>query len=216
MKTQHLAFAACFWLNTATLSAQMAAAVGLEKMNVFYLGVNNPMTVVANNVPLQHVHVLVSSGELKKDGVAHYYWHGTGIDTQTVELLVLDTVAHDTVKRYPIRVQEFPEPLPLLGAQKHPRLIPAGQFKAQAGVAMVYTGFDIDAKVNMISYEVYRISKEKGEQVAHNTGARYIPETRQLIEQAEAGDQYIFRNFVYQGFYAGTRTSFAELFFRIK
>ncbi len=70
----------------------------------------------------------------------------------------------------------------------------AQELKAQRGVAAVLLNYDINARCKTLGFEVIRTSSTVPMQRIRNEGATFEPSARALLEQARAGDLYIFRN----------------------
>ncbi len=206
-----------FFALNFTASATAQIAVELSKMNVLYPCFENPMTVVVNNVPDSNLFLIPSIGKIRKYGRAQYYWQISTDDAGFAYLTLRDTVKNEFLGKYQFRVGVLPEPIAMFGAQHRSKKMGNGEFCAQAGIAMVWHFFDIDARCEMEKFEVVYIAKGQNLVVMENTGARFSGGVRDLINKAKPGDAYIFRRFVYQmPCFPGLRYSAQELYFTIK
>lgn len=166
-----------------------ACAIQLDKMNVFYMGFDNPVSIVVRGVPEQEVRIETSDNlTIQKDGNHHYNVRPNQIGEAKI------TVSGGKLKpvTFNYRVKRFPDPVVRLGAMYRSGAISNGAFRAQSGVAAVIENFDIDAKCEMVSYKVIHL--RKGQLIAEvtNNGARYNPAVRAVIDAAMPGDTYIF------------------------
>ena len=161
--------------------------IGLDKMNVLYRGIDNPVFLLARGVP---------EGELniETEGVT-LFPGGTGFYTARAGDLPIAKVRVSGGKLEPtdfqFRVKNFPDPELMLGAKRGGEM-KATEFRAQQGIYAQINCCGFDAKCQMVSYEVTRIDAQKSKTRMTNTGARFTPEVRPLIDRAQAGDTYIF------------------------
>lgn len=80
----------------------------------------------------------------------------------------------------------------------HVGKINSGEFRAQAGIYAAVEGYDIDAKCNILNFEIIRISAENTSSRDMNYGGKFEIQSRKLVALAESGDLYIFRNIRYK------------------
>ncbi len=188
----------------------------LEKMNVVYAGLENPVTVAASDIPDTCIALQSNAGKIKKIGTGKYICSVTA-DTAVITLLITDTCNNELLGKRTYRVKKLPVEI-LLGARHRSETMGNGEFKAQVGIAAVITGLDIDAKCNMVGYDAHFFSKKPGELwKGHNTGARFEGAVLEKVQAVKPGDWVVFRQFLYRcpgmkepGF------SDDELFFEIK
>ena len=162
-----------------------------DKQNVVYAGVDNPISISVAGVPSTELNPRIISGEgqIKQYGPGRYV-----IRTIALGELVVGMEVQGMNIRYPFRVKKVPDPVMQLGTHKGGSDIPAGAFKAQGGIIPWLWDFDYDAKCITVGFELLYLPKEGEEQNLLNKGARYIEETRKVVEMASSGDRYIFHN----------------------
>lgn len=166
-----------------------ACAIQLDKMNVFYCGVDNPVSIVVRGVPEPEVRIETSDNlKIQKDGNYHY-----AVRASTPGEGVI-TISGGRLKptSFKYRVKRFPDPAVRLGAQYNSGTMKNGVFRAQGGLAAVFEGFDICGKCDMVSYKVIQL--RKGQLLAEitNNGSRFDPAVQPVIDAALPGDTYIF------------------------
>jgi len=166
---------------------ERSVAVAADKMNVLYIGVENPLTISAAGVPSGDIRVRATGTNLRHRTGSSYIAEPeiTGIATITVSGGWLEPSSFD------YRVKKIPDPVMELGRKRGGRM-PAGTFRAQLGLIPVLENFDFEARCNVASFEVVRVPKNADVQVAKSTGNRFSAEAQRLIRQAEAGDTYYF------------------------
>lgn len=167
---------------------QRSCSVQLDKMNVFYIGVDNPITVAAAGVSSNDLKVNASGVTLSNDGKAHYIVRATTPGEATITLSGGGLPA--TSFKY--RVKRIPDPVPLLGAKHKSKAMANGEFKAQGGVAGVLENFDFEAKCDIVGFEVTYLPKRQDPVTKQNGGARWNGDVQDWINKAKPGDAYFF------------------------
>jgi hypothetical protein len=167
---------------------QRSCSVQLDKMNVFYIGVDNPITVAAAGVSSNDLKVNATGVTLNNDGKAHYIVRATTPGEATITLSGGGLPA--TSFKY--RVKRIPDPVPLLGAKHKSKAMANGEFKAQGGVAGVLENFDFEAKCDIVGFEVTYLPKRQDPVTKQNGGARWNGDVQDWINKAKPGDAYFF------------------------
>ena len=168
-----------------------SASVSADKMNVFYIGVDNPVSVSAAGV---------SSNELRVSGT------GSGItlnQTEPGKYNVRVSKPGDAVitvsgggldpTNFDFRVKRIPDPVAKLSNESGGTM-GNGTFKAQRGVLAVLENFDFDARCDILGFNLVRVAKRQDPEAAINRGASYNSEARALVDKARPGDKYFFEN----------------------
>lgn len=164
---------------------ERSVTVAAEKMNVFYVGVKNPLAISAAGVPSSQIRVTASGTELEKIGNGKYI--ATPSRTGNATITVAGPGLEPTT--FPYRVKRIPDPIPALGNLRGGD-VPSGTFRAQQGLIPILEQFDFDAKCSVISYEMARKPRSGDVLLVTNQGARYEAATRRLVDQADHGDTY--------------------------
>jgi hypothetical protein len=167
-----------------------ACAIALDKMNVFYVALDNPITIVARGVAVDQLIVQGEGVTVEKVRGDQYVVHATRPGEASI------TVSGGDLKPmvFNYRVKRFPDPTLCLGGNLKNRsgYMGNGEFKAQGGIAAIMTGLDIDASCETIRYELTYLAKGQAPVTITNLGARFGPEAQALIQKAKPGDQYFF------------------------
>lgn len=212
-----LLFLPAFWAQSKSFCQ---VAVELSKMNVVYAGVDNPVRIVVNDVPDSCLLVVPSRGKVvrSRDTPGLYDWNIGLRDTAVVSLTLFDSTKNERIGTYFFRCKRLPEPVARLSATHRSKAMHRGEFCAQAGVAMILEGFDFDARVEVVHYEVVIFSKKYGSTwIGKNTGARFNPSVSEHINSVVPGDWALFRKIAYRmPGAAEPQHSSQELFFLIK
>jgi gliding motility-associated protein GldM len=166
---------------------QRSVAVSLDKMNVFYIGVDNPVSVSAAGVSSNDVKVTGSGVTVNGAGGGKFIIRATTPGEAT--LTVSGGGASSTFK---YRVKRIPDPTPLLGAKHRSKAMANGEFKAQGGIGAVLENFDFEAKCDVVGFEVSYLPKRQDPITKTNAGARWSGEVGDMINKAKPGDAYFF------------------------
>jgi len=195
-------------------------AVEVEKMNVMYAGLENPVTIASGEVPDSCIMLQINAGKIKKVGTGKYVCEVMADSIRLVgraTLLIKDTCSNELLGQRIYQVKHLPVEI-LLGARHRSKTMRNGEFKAQAGIVAQVTGYDIQAHCDMVGFEAYFFSKKTGELwQGHNTGARFEGAVLEKQQAVMPGDWVIFRQISYRC--PGMKQpmfSDEELFFEIK
>lgn len=165
---------------------QRSVAVSLDKMNVFYIGVDNPISVSAAGVSSNEVRVSASGVTVSPSGGGKFNVRAT--TPGEAKLTVSGGGASQT---FNYRVKRIPDPAPRLGKYKGGQL-GNGEFKAQGGISAVLENFDFDAKCDMVGFEFTYYPKRQDPIVVSNSGARWGGQAADMVNKAKPGDAYFF------------------------
>ncbi len=174
---------------------ESSLTVSADKMNVFYIGVPNPISISAAGVNSNSLKVSAGGGggaSLKKVNNSQY----TVTVTKPAPLgqeCEIRVSADGLNKKAKFRVKRIPDPVAKLGKSSSGAM-GNGEFKAQAGVLAILENFDFDAKCQISGFIVTRQAKRADPVDKANRGPRYSGDTKALIMRAKPGDVYYFDN----------------------
>ena len=166
---------------------ERSVAVSADKMNVFYLGVDNPLSVSAAGVPSDQVKVngegvkltKLSNGKYNvkplRAGNAKIVVSGGGLDATTFEY----------------RVKRIPDPVVHINKTKT-ETMSVSEFKAYRGLIPFLENFDFKARCKVAGFEISRVPKRGNAEFAKNSGGSYTSSTQAIINNARRGDTYYF------------------------
>jgi gliding motility-associated protein GldM len=168
-------------------------SVSADKMNVFYIGVPNPVTVTAAGFTADKVSVSITQGTLtgangkytvtqSTAGKAMVNLSGTTADKKQVSL-----------GGFEFRVKRIPDPVAKI-ASKFDGSIPASTLKATSGIAAVLEGFDFDCPFKVTKFSCNFVAKRADLQFADNMGQTWGEKVKAYIDRCKAGDLINFEN----------------------
>ena len=165
-----------------------SVAVAADKMNVFYIGVPNPITVSAAGVASSDVRVNASGANLS--GSFPKY---TVTASRPGDAKVSVTAGGQNLGSFDFRVKRIPDPIAKVGGEKGGNMR-SNVFKAQRGLYAELENFDFDAKCNIAGYELVYVPKRADAVPSVNQGGPFNGKSRQLIDRAKPGDVFYMNN----------------------
>ena len=170
---------------------QRSAAVQLDKMNVFYIGVDNPISVSVAGVSSNDIKIVGSGVNIAKGPAAGKYVVTATTPTNDASI----TVSGGSVsQKFSYRVKRIPDPNPRLGGNPKNKggTMGNGEFKAQGGMSAILEGFDFDATCSVVGFEMTYLAKRQDPITRQNSGAKWSGDTGEFIQKAKPGDAYFF------------------------
>lgn len=174
---------------------ERSVTVSPTKMNVFYIGVDNPVAVSAAGVASKDVKVSMSGqggGTIKKNADGTYT---VNVKTPTAkdQYANINVTAPGLNESRQFRVKRIPDPVPMLSNNRGGSM-GSGEFKVQGGVRPVLSGFDFDARCAITEFVIVRAAKRQDAEVNRNKGGKYDAKSTALVNKATPGDKYFFEN----------------------
>ncbi|MCW3076068.1 MAG: hypothetical protein JWO32_677 [Bacteroidetes bacterium] len=171
--------------------AAPAVAVQLVKMNVMYIGVDNPIQVSAAGVSPTDLQVNISGcGATKTGSGGKFVVRATSPGTCMVSVSAKGKAQGPPI---PIRVKKIPDPVAKVGGKTgnvDVKKIELGQI---GGVGAELAGFDFDAKFSVVSFELSAVVKGALKSVVCS-GNNVNSEARTILNSAGVGSKIFFEN----------------------
>ncbi len=193
-----------------TVGTPSGASVFLEKMNVLYIGVDNPMTISAGSGGKEHMSVSISTGTINSAGGDRFIAKPTAQGPAKINISV-----NGKTTSFDMRVKRLPDPTAMVGGSKG-GAISAALFKAQGGLLAKLLESDFDARFDVIGYTV---GANGGSIPVYrevvNEGPRWGSSADALIKQAGPGSSVFFDKIRVKG-PDGTVRELPGIFFNLK
>lgn len=167
---------------------ERSVTVSASKMNVFYIGVDNPVEVSAAGVPSAQIKVSMDGGNINRNGDGTYTVNVSSPGKATVRVSAPNI---NYSKEY--RVKRFPDPVPLLGGTLQGGGVGNGTFKSHSALIPILRDFDFDAKCNMAGFTIVRVAKRQDPESAANQGATINGNAKTIQGKAAPGDKFVFQ-----------------------
>jgi gliding motility-associated protein GldM len=174
-----------------TVGMPSGASIFLEKMNVVYIGVDNPLTISGGSVGAEKVHVNFASpgASLNKSSGDHYIARAT-----TPGMSKIIVTANGKNFEFPIRVKNLPLPAGFIGSKKGGQ-ISSAEFKAIGGLIARLEDSDFEAPFKVVSYNLGAEGGGiSGYTQATNDGNRWSGNAAGIVGRATPGTHIFFDN----------------------
>ena len=168
---------------------QRSVAVSADQMNVFYIGVDNPVSVSASGVSSNAVRVNASGPiSINKTGKGYVVKA-----TKPGDAKISVSADGKTLGSFDFRVKRIPDPVAKLG-NKEDGAMGNGEFKAQGGVIAWLENFDFDAKCQIQGFKLVRVPKRQDPITIVNRGGKFNGDAQRVVRAAKPGDTYYFQD----------------------
>jgi len=165
---------------------QASLVVSPTKMNVFYIGVDNPVDVSVPGVPPGKVSPFITGGgSIVRSG------NGYVVRVKSVGKVNVGATADlDGQKKNmgskEFRVKKVPDPVAKVGGERG-GTVSKNWLSAQTGVAAVMENFDFDLRFNVVGFNVSAVLKGGYSEDARSTGAAFTGAQQNLIRSVQSG-----------------------------
>jgi gliding motility-associated protein GldM len=177
-----------------TVGVPSGASVFLEKMNVMYIGVENPITISGGSVGSEKVQVRFADGSISKAGGDRYICKPSKPGMSKIVV-----VADGKSFEFPMRLKYLPNPTAFVGAKKGGS-IPSAELKAIGAVIARLEESDFEAPYRVISYRVGVVGGPISLYTeATNEGNRWSGTAASLIGRTGPGSRVFFDNILVVG-----------------
>jgi len=160
---------------TDSLAPSYVVAAAPLKMNVFYIGVDNPLRVAAAGIPANELSPrLVGAGTLT-GGNGDYVVTVTQPGEVAIQIFRKQGAKETLLGEEKYRVKRIPDPTPKLGGKYLSQTISLKTLKGMRGIEAVLENFVLDATCEVIGYELTIVPAKK-DPVAFNADGSQFPQ----------------------------------------
>jgi len=161
--------------------------VSPTKMNVFYLGVDNPIEISVPGVPADKVFPSINNGTIVKDGKG-FVVRPARSGTAEVSVMAEIEKTRKLMGTKQFRVKIVPDPVAKVAGIKGSGGIEKAVLLAQAGVVAEMENFDFDLTFKVVEFKVsVNIGGFSNDKVSKSN--RFTEEQFSLIRQASRGQK---------------------------
>lgn len=173
--------------------ARPSAVVSPDKMNVFYIGVPNPVSVSAPGFSKDKIKVSISAGVIKgTNGAYTVEVNAPGKVTVTV-LGMLDGGKTTTLGTNEFRIKRIPPPRVKCGGKSGGKL-GTGAIKAQNRIFAVLEDFDFDAPFSIQHFTMYIMKPRSEPQVFEANNNAFTPAMTAAMNGIVSGSRVTIDN----------------------
>jgi hypothetical protein len=170
-------------------------------MNVFYIGVENPITVTAAGYTADKVSATISAGSIVGAN-GHYIVKQEAGGKDGVNITVTgksaDGKSSSVVGAFNFRVKRIPDPVSKVGGQQGGS-ISATTMRAQTGMAAFLEGFDFNCPFQITKYDCSYIAKRQDSKSTSCTSPYFNEQIKGWIAGCKPGDILYFENIYARG-----------------
>lgn len=185
-------FVLFYSLISVTLYGQ-GFAVSADRMNVAYVGLDNPLTIVAEGYSCSQVVVSCNNGELKKMSDCKYFFlpEKEGTSDIFVKVKTSTGLKQIGIKKY--RVKTIPRPRVTI-AGKTGGKIAIEIFKVQKGPLMAFENFDFEYSAIITKFKIEIVRNSQVLYSGENKGPFFNDSILNQIQNLKAGDKVFITN----------------------
>mgnify|MGYP000439295140 FL=1 len=171
-------------------------SVNPTKMNVVYIGVDNPITIMANGIDCEELTVKIKSGELVHVSDCDYIFK-PGLKQGALFFYVFHK--GNQIGKYEYRVKRIPDPVITLGGKLGPGHINKGTLAAQTGIIPILKNFDFQARFVVKEYTMIICAKDFYHLEHQPNGPVLTREMKDAINKIDGRAEVIFSDVVVIG-----------------
>lgn len=131
-----------------TVGQPSGASIFLERMNVMYIGEENPVLISSGSGKAEKMSVSFTAGSISGGGGGKYVVKPTTPGPATVNVNI-----EGKNFPFPIRVKYLPDPVPVVGQQSGGKMS-SSQFKQMGGVRAILKDSEFEAPFQVLSYTI--------------------------------------------------------------
>ena len=170
-----------------TVGQPSGASIFLEKMNVLYIGEENPLTVSGGSVGAEKVSVSFTGGTIAKESGDKYI-----AKPSKPGLAKIIVNSAGKIAEFPMRVKYLPDPTGFIGTHKG-GAISSAEFKAIGGLIAKLEGSEFESPFKVVSYKLAAIGGNISQyQEAVNNGNRWTGGAENIVSKASPGTNIFF------------------------
>ncbi|MBW8685846.1 type IX secretion system motor protein PorM/GldM [Chitinophaga rhizophila] len=170
-------------------------SISADKMNVLYIGLQNPISISAAGVPAEQVSASINNGSITKTGAGKFSVTVTKPGTATIGVVANGK----SMAGKEFRIKYIPDPVLKVGMSKGP-FMKAAEFKVQGGLRADLEDFLFEGvKYEVVSYRIGIDAKGKDYAEGEANSAYFPNSVMPVIRSLRAGDIVYFDNIRVKG-----------------
>jgi gliding motility-associated protein GldM len=180
--------------------SEPGVVISPTKMNVFYIGVDNPVEVSAPGIPSERLDVRITNGRMRKVSGNQYIVNPNSNAIGKKCIVSVRANVDGKVQNLgsqEFRVKRVPDPVATVAGMRGGRIDKA-LLKAQEIVVAEMDNFDFDLKFNVVSFTVSTI-RSGYLQFKDSESAVITTDQKDLIDNSSPGSVVMFNNIKAKG-----------------
>ncbi|MEX0813045.1 MAG: GldM family protein [Chitinophagales bacterium] len=172
--------------------APPSVVVSPTKMNVFYIGVDNPVDISVAGFPADRVRASLTEGGSITGSGGNYIAKVKKVGNTKVSVsVVLDDGSVKNMGAQEFRMKRVPDPIAVIGGMTGGN-VKASTFKVQRGVIAELKNFDFDIRFHIVGFEMTYAAKRQDLVTADASGPSFTPKMLDFLNRAKPGDVFYF------------------------
>lgn len=166
------------------------ASLQLDKMNVMYIGIPNPVTISASGYNIEDVSFEMTGAKRTPTGQGKYDVEVDKIGEFEYVISAGRGGARQPLERGKIRTKYVPDPVARMLGQSSGSMN-AGRARAALGIIAELDDFPFDLRYEIVSFTFYLISQNGETNYSANTTGAFNQTIKGFIANSRAGDRWI-------------------------
>jgi hypothetical protein len=176
-----------------------AASIIPVRMNVFYIGVDNPLLVSAPGVPPGQLNVSVTGTATITGSNGNYNVRAVGGSETNVNVDYTDENGNLVkLSSSKFRIKRVPDPVCFLGTVKSIGLRSKAEFASQAAPLVRLENFDFDMRFEISSF-ILATYQDTAYMRLKTNGPAFTAEMKSLMNKAKPKDRYYIEEVIVKG-----------------
>ncbi len=183
----------CFFLIFSAIKAQTAFVMAADKMNVLYVGIENPFSIAVEGVMTKDLELVDATGTVQirpSNTVGKFLL--TPQSPGLVKLQIRQKSSKKVLGEQEFRLKRIPDPVVRLSSGRGK--FDAGAVDYRQGLIAELPNFDFEAKCQVISFTLTYTRRQQDPIQIEVRGAAFEGQARAAIQAAGIGDNYTFSN----------------------
>ncbi|MEZ4887881.1 MAG: GldM family protein [Chitinophagales bacterium] len=167
-------------------ASNQIGVVSADKMNILYIGADNPISVAMADVPIEQTKVSISEGKGTLSQTAKIGIYNVDVNSPgsiTIRAEGVTNQGKTVMKELGFRVKRIPDPIPKLGGKTGGRLS-IDTLKALKELTVELEDFDYDGTFQLLEFE-FTLAYYQHLYISNNEGSTFNERTQNLIQKAE-------------------------------
>ena len=176
-----------------TQSISQNISIANERMNIFYIGVDNPISIAAEGIALKNLIIKSTNGEVTKDFSGIYLFRPKSVGPSEIILYSKVNGKLKEFGRSHFRSKHLPLPTFRIGSNKN--VMSKSEMAAQEYVRADLENFDFDIKFTVDSFKVCIFSSDTCKySITRNFGNKLNEEIKFQFKQLKDSDVVVFKD----------------------
>ena len=175
--------------------ARPALTVSADKMNVFYAGLDNPVSVSVPGIPNDRLKVSINNGTITPLGNGKFTVNVmNGTESSISVMATMENGEQRNMGSTKFRVKSIPKGTARFAGLTDDGTLTKGEIETQPGLVAFYQSFEFNANCRVTSFDVSIISNGKPSNDFHQEGNTFSYENKIKMATIKRGDRVYFYN----------------------